>query len=75
MMYTRTANQIMMTMPKMRHIFFTLGLGAPGAVVALSTSRIARRRRDTQDAPSWRVGKGNFWHFDGNNVATYLKAL
>ena len=41
MMYTRTANQIMMTMLKTRHIFFTLGLGAPGAVVALSTSRIA----------------------------------
>ena len=31
----------MMTMLKTRHIFFTLGLGAPGAVVALSTSRIA----------------------------------
>ena len=51
MMYTRTANQIMMTMPKMRHIFFTLGLGAPGAVVALSTSRIA-----DSDSTTRRVG-------------------
>ena len=37
----------MMTTPKTRHIFFTLGLGAPDAEVAPSTSRIARR--DTHD--------------------------